>query len=97
MADRPARLSRRQLGKLLLTAPLATPARGQEANRREEPPTPEARFIASQEAGLSAEERAALEKSVTGQKKMLDTIRAFDLPVDTPPAFRFAARKSRRG
>lgn len=96
MADHPARLSRRQLGQLFLTAPLAAPLLGQEANRPEEPPTPEARFIASQEAGLSTEERAILEKSITGQKKMLDIIRAFDVPVDTPPAFRFAPLKSRR-
>ena len=79
-------MSRRQLGRMLLVLPAAASA----------PPSPEAEFIAAQEAGLSAQEREALKKSISDFDKSLSAIRDFKLPPDIPPAIRFTAMKSTR-
>ena len=78
-------MSRRQLGRMLLVLPAAASA----------PPSPQAEFIAAQEAGLSAQEREALKKSISDFDKSLSEVRDFKLPPDVPPAIRFTAMKSK--
>jgi hypothetical protein len=88
-------LSRRDLAKLLVALP-AVPALAQEKKKEEDKPSPLAEFIAGQEAGLSADERESLRKSITGAEKGLEVIRSFQLPPDVPPAVRFAAMPSKK-
>jgi hypothetical protein len=85
-------VTRRELGLLLLTLPAVAPARGEEEKAKR--PSPEARFIAAQEPGLSTVEREALERSISRFEKSLSAVRDFKLPPDVPPAVRFAALKS---
>ena len=85
-------LSRRELARILLALPAAPALAAQE----QEPPSPLAQFLAARQAGLSAQERAALEKSVTGLEKTLKVIRDFELPPDTAPCLRFSALKAKR-
>jgi hypothetical protein len=86
-------LSRRALGRILVTVPFARVLRADEPKK---PPSPEAEFIASQEAGLSPAELERLKRNVTDSAKPLQTIRDFKLPPDVGPAVRFRALKSRR-
>jgi hypothetical protein len=95
MAHRPAEISRRALGQILVAAPFATALGADDAGEKT-PPSAEARFIASQEAGLSAAERERLQKSITEGEKPLRVIREFKLSADVAPAFRFEPLKSRR-
>jgi hypothetical protein len=91
---RPAlEMSRRALGRILVTLPFARMLLAEEPKK---PPSPEAEFIASREAGLGAAEVERLKKSVTDSAKPLQTIREFKLPPDVGPAVRFRALKSRR-
>lgn len=87
-------MSRRQLGRMLLVVPVVAPALADE--KKQEPPSPQAEFIAAQEVGLSAQEREALKKSISDFDKSLSAVRDFNLPPDVPPAVRFAAMKSKR-
>lgn len=85
-------ISRRALGRILVTVPFARVLRADEPKK----PSPEAEFIASQETGLSPAEIERLKKTVTESAKGLQTIRDFKLPPDVGPAVRFRALKSRR-
>jgi hypothetical protein len=92
--DRRFELSRRELAKLLVALP-AVPALAEEKKEAEKA-SPLAEFIAGREAGLTAAERDALQKNITGAEKGLEVIRSFRLPPDTPPAVRFAALSSKK-
>ncbi|MFQ5876288.1 MAG: hypothetical protein ACE5JH_01150 [Acidobacteriota bacterium] len=59
-------------------------------------PTPLSRFLARQEEGLTREERRRVRRDVTLLEKALETIRAFELSNDDPPAVIFRAMRSGR-
>src|SRR5262245_36387290 len=99
MIRRTAALTRRAAGKLILALPVAAPALARasaDEKKPEDKPTPQAECIAAQEADLSDAERGTLKKSITGFDKAVQVVRDFQVPVDVPPAVRFAALKSRR-
>lgn len=93
MSHRPAGISRRAVGKLLIALPAATLPF--QEKKEEDKPTELAEFIAAREAGLSPEERERLAKNVTQLEKSLATVRDFKLPLDVDPCLRFQAVKSR--
>jgi hypothetical protein len=92
---RRSELSRRELAALLVALP-AAPALARAEEKAAERASPLAEFLAAREPGLSAAEREALKKSVSGAEKGLQVIRDFALPPDVAPAVRFAALKSKR-
>jgi hypothetical protein len=71
----------------------AAPAGEPEAD---EGPSPLARFLARQEAGLSAAERRRLRRSIGQLEASLKEVRGFGLTNDVPPAGGFRARRSKR-
>lgn len=87
------KLSRRDLGRMLLVAPIASTLRADEKEKQE--PTPIAEFIASHESNLSQAERDRLKKDVTQADAILSQIRDFQVGWDVEPAIRFRAMKSR--
>ena len=93
MSQRPFSLGRRGLGKLLLTLPAATALC---AESQPQGASDIADFLVAHEAGLSADEKERLKKSVAGAEKSLAVIRDFKLPADVAPALRFQALKSKR-
>jgi hypothetical protein len=95
MSDRPPELTRRALSQMLLALPLGALA-GADERKDAEPASPRAACLAATETGLSAEEKARLEKSIAGGEKSLAVIRDFKLPADVAPALRFQAMKSKR-
>jgi hypothetical protein len=94
MSDRPLELTRRALSQMLLALPLGSLAGADE--KKGEPAAPRAACLAATEPGLSAEEKARLEKSIAGGEKSLAVIRDFKLSADVAPALRFQAMKSKR-
>ncbi len=90
-----APISRRDVHKLLLTAPAAalasTDIAGQAAR-----PSGFASCIAAGETSLSAAERARLVKAIGGLEGSLKEIRHFKVPADADPAMHFAPVRSRR-
>jgi len=95
MSTRRLELTRRTLSRMLLALPLAPLAVADE-RKEAEPPSPRTACLAATEPGLSAEERARLEKSIAGGEKALAVIRDFKLPADVAPSLRFQALKSKR-
>lgn len=94
MRERPLSLGRRAISKALLALPAATVL-----GAAESPPqgaSDVADFIAAHEAGLSADEKERLKKSVGEAEKSLAVIRGFRLPADVAPALRFQALRSKR-
>ena len=85
------KLSRRDLGRMLLVAPIASSLRADE----QEKTTPLAEFIASHESNLSDAERERLKKDVSQADGVLSEIRNFQVGWDVEPAVRFRALKSR--
>lgn len=94
MSDRPFELTRRALSQMLLALPLGRLA-GADDKKEAEPAAPRAACLAVTEPGLSAEEKARLEKSIAAGEKSLAVIRDFKLPPDVAPALRFQAMKSK--
>lgn len=95
MSDPSPRITRRTLGQMLLALPLARVARAQET-KEDPPPSARALCLAATETGLSADERARLEKSIAGGEKSLAVVRDFKLPAGVAPSLRFQAMKSKR-
>jgi len=91
MSDRPSGLTRRAVAQMLLAWPLA----GLAADEKKAA-SPRAGCLAATEPGLSADERARLEKSIADGEKSLAVIRDFKLPPDVAPSLRFRAMKSKR-
>jgi len=92
MSDRPFDPTRRTLSRMLLAWPLgglAVADEKREASAR-------AGCLAATEPGLSADERARLEKSIAEGEKSVAVIRDFKLPPDVAPSLRFQAMRSRR-
>lgn len=83
---------RRALSQMVLAWPLAALAAADEKKEI----SPRAGCLAATEPGLSAEERARLEKSIAEGEKSLAAIRDFRLPPDVAPSLRFQAMKSKR-
>ena len=89
-----AEMTRRDLAKLLLVVPVAGMA---PRLARADDPSPEARLIAEEEKGLSADERERLLKGLADQEKTVRTVRDFGpIPNDVAPAFVFRPRASRK-
>jgi len=95
MSNRRLELTRRALSRMLLALPLSPFAVADE-KKEAESPSPRATCLAATEPGLSADERARLEKSIAGGEKALAVIRDFKLPADVAPSLRFQALKSKR-
>jgi len=95
MNDLPRRISRRTLGKLLVTIPAAATLAAEE-KKAEKKPSDLAEFLAGREAGLSAEEKERLKTSVDEAEESLAVVRDFKLPPGVAPALRFSAMKSKR-
>ena len=91
MPGRPFTLTRRTLSQMLLAWPLARLAAADEKKET----SARAGCLAATEPGLSADERARLEKSIAGGEKSLAVIRDFELPPDVAPALRFRAMRSK--
>ena len=92
MSQRPFDPGRRALSQMMLAWPLAALAAADEKKET----SPRAGCLAATEPGLSAEERARLEKSIAEGEKSLGGIRDFKLPPDVAPSLRFQAMKSKR-
>jgi hypothetical protein len=92
MSEPPRRLTRRALSQMLLALPLA----GLAAPDDKKDASPRAACFVATEPGLSADERARLEKSLVDGEKALAVIRDFKLPPDVAPALRFQAMKSKK-
>jgi hypothetical protein len=89
-------ITRRAMSRILLALPLAPIAAAEEKKPADAPsPSPRDSCLAAAETGLSADERARLEKSLAGGEKALAVVRDFKLPPDVAPALRFQAMKSR--
>jgi len=110
MKDERMKMTRRSVGRLLIAVPLAAAAvpvagllGGSAARAADEAPTPEpaptplAKFLAKQEAGLSSDERDRVRKDVTQLEESLKTLRDFKIGNEIPPAGTFTAMKSKRG
>jgi hypothetical protein len=92
MSDHPLELTRRAMSQMLLALPLSAIAVADES--KDAPPR--AGCLAATEPGLSADERARLERSIADGEKPLAVIRDFKLPPDVAPSLRFEAMKSKR-
>ena len=92
MSHRPFDPGRRALSRAMLAWPLAALAAADEKKET----SPRAGCLAATEPGLSAEERARLEKSIAEAEKSVGAIRDFKLPPDVAPSLRFQAMKSKR-
>jgi hypothetical protein len=92
MRHRPFDPSRRALSQMMLAWPLAALAGADEKKEL----SPRAGCLAATEPGLSAEERARLEKNIAEGEKALAVIRGLKLPPEVAPSLRFQAMKSKR-
>jgi hypothetical protein len=89
-----APITRRDVHKLLLTAPAAALA-ATDSSAEQAKPSAFAACIAASEASLSADERARLAKAIAGLEGSLKVIREFKLPPDADPAMHFTPLRSR--
>ena len=88
-----ATITRRDVHKLLLTAPAAALAATEITAQGK--PSAFAACVAASEPSLSADERARLAKAIGGLEGSLKVIREFKVPPDADPAMHFAPLRSR--
>jgi hypothetical protein len=86
---------RRDFARIILAVPALPALARAQGDGEPAKPSPTAEFIATGEPGLSPAEREALKKSIAGFEKSLQVVRDFKLASDVPPAFRFAALRSK--
>jgi hypothetical protein len=87
-------LGRRAAAKLMLASPAAAAL---PASAAEPPPSADlGAFLAGNEPGLSADERAQVQKAVAGLQKTIDTVRSFRIDPDVAPALHFRPLRSPR-
>ena len=91
-----AAIGRRAATKLLLAVPAAAVASAAQDKPAKVEVSPLAACLAENEPGLSAEEKARLQRNLGSLEQGLKVIREFKMPPGTEPSLTFRAMKSTR-